>query len=78
MSQIVKFVDVNQIGDFENVRKQLETRWLELETIPNVFRYKLNIQKQKVITNGPFPILVQVSSFEQQKVGVLARMKWMI
>lgn len=51
---------IKRSDDFKELRKQIEFRWLELETMPSTFRYKLNIQKQKTITNGPYNILMQV------------------
>lgn len=73
---MAKYVDVERIGDFERVKKQLESRWLELETTPNAFRYKLNIQRQKVITNGPYKVLVQVNRLEPKKKQSMAY-KWL-
>lgn len=53
-------LNIERSDNFKDLRKQIEARWLELETMPSTFRYKLNIQKQKIISNGPFKVLIQV------------------
>lgn len=50
---------IRSLTDFKLLESQLKKRWLELEDVPNAFRYKLNVQKQKFL-DGKLKFLVQV------------------
>lgn len=50
---------IAKINDFDAVKNQIEQRWTELENNSNAFRYKLNVQKQKIL-DGNLKFLVQV------------------
>ncbi|XP_055303240.1 GDP-D-glucose phosphorylase 1 [Sitodiplosis mosellana] len=46
MSEVLK---IQKLADFKALEKQLNERWLELERDSNAFRYKLNVQKRKIL-----------------------------
>lgn len=50
---------IAKMNDFDAVKNQIEQRWTELEKNSNAFRYKLNVQKQKIL-DGNLNFLVQV------------------
>lgn len=50
---------IKSVADFKILEDILKQRWLELQDIPNVFRYKLNVQKQKIL-NGKLKFVAQV------------------
>lgn len=56
-----KTVKVSSLNDYKALHDELTRRWLELEHIPNVFRYKLNVCKQKIL-KGNFNYFVEVST----------------
>lgn len=43
----------------QELKNELMSRWTRLESTPGVFRYKLNVQKQKVLP-GDYKFVVQV------------------
>ena len=47
-------------SDGQEIKKELMKKWSELETIDNLFRYKLKVEHQK-ITNGKLNFLIQVN-----------------
>lgn len=52
---------VLDLDDYQNIKNELTWRWLSLEKIPNIFRYKLNVRQQKIL-DGRFGFFVQVRS----------------
>lgn len=59
MKEIIK---ITQLSDFKVLEKQLTERWLDLERNSDAFRYKLNVQKQKIL-DGSLHFLVQVKLY---------------
>lgn len=58
MVSITKFKITNK-SDFSALKAEIIRKWLELEHIPGIFRYKLNVRKQ-VILPGRFKFVAQV------------------
>lgn len=58
MSEVLK---IQKLADFKVLEKLLTERWLELERNSNAFRYKLNVQKQKIL-DGKLHFIVPVNS----------------
>lgn len=57
-SKIDKFT-VTRSSDYQRIKSELKKRWTACESIPNVFRYKLNVRKQKIV-EGNFGFFAQV------------------
>lgn len=55
-------IPIKRLPDFKWLECHLVQRWLNLQTNPNAFRYKLNVQRQKVL-HGKLNIFVQVKEF---------------
>lgn len=55
-----ELLKIKKLYDFKLLEKQLTERWLELEKNSNAFRYKLNVQKQKIL-DGKLNFLLTVS-----------------
>lgn len=52
-------IPIERLTDFKLLECHLVKRWLNLQNNPNAFRYKLNVQRQRVL-HGKLNILVQV------------------
>lgn len=50
---------VTHLTDYQNIKSELNRRWIALENAPNTFRYKLNVRQQKIL-DGRFGFFVQV------------------
>lgn len=57
---------IKSLADFKIVENVLRQQWLELQEIPNVFRYKLVVQKQKIL-DGKFRFVAQVRISDKLK-----------
>lgn len=57
-SEIAQFT-VTHLSDYRNIKNVLARRWTALETIPNTFRYKLNVRQQKTL-DGHYGFFAQV------------------
>lgn len=55
-----ELLKIQKLSDFKLLEKQLTERWLELEKNSNAFRYKLNVEKQKIL-DGNLHFLMTVS-----------------
>lgn len=58
-------IPIKRLTDVKLLECHLVKRWLSLQNNPNAFRYKLNVQRQKVLP-GKLNIYVQVNSNEKE------------
>lgn len=68
--KMIKQIHIKSLVDIKALESVLQERWLYLQENTNAFRYKLNVQKQKVL-DGRLNFLVQVkiNSFELKKLN---------
>lgn len=69
MSAAIDKFTVIELGDYQNIRNELCRRWTALESVPNIFRYKLNVRRQKVL-EGRYGFFVQVKNWPTEDVEV--------
>lgn len=60
--KIIKEFNLNQLKPDE-LTKYLIEKWSQLENTPNLFKYKLKLNKQKIL-KGNLSILAQVRKFK--------------
>lgn len=48
----IKIIEVKNKWEKNGLKNELKTHWTRLENTPGVFRYKLNVQKKKVLPGG--------------------------
>jgi hypothetical protein len=64
MAQSIKVFDFTENSiDFKQIENFLLEKWKALSTIPNIFRYELCVEKQKILS-GKYQFMVQVCKIE--------------
>lgn len=62
MCSSIDTFSVIYLNEYQNVKNELIWRWRERENVPNIFRYKLNVQQQKIL-DGRHGFFVQVRGY---------------
>lgn len=55
----IKRIDIPTLYHLRKLKEEIMAKWQHLEDIPGVFRYKMNVRKQKVLP-GRFKFVVEV------------------
>lgn len=58
----VKKIDIPTLYHLRKLKEEIMAKWQQLEDIPGVFRYKINVRKQKILP-GRFKFVVEVINF---------------
>lgn len=56
----IKQIKVKSVYDLKKLKTEITENWMKLQDAPGVFRYKLNVQKQKILP-GDYKFVVEVS-----------------
>lgn len=55
----IKKIKVESVYDLNKLKDEITENWLKLQNTSSLFRYKLNIQKQKILP-GNYKFVVEV------------------